>query len=149
MTCRNKWTLGQGGERGSGISVLMAWHDDDNDVCVCVYVWNIQMLRRTDMYMFFHLSFFPHNSHNLHGIVFWQFPCRSKSIFNYLLTQLPSMCQSTKDSKSLNQKIEDVLILKSFSRHRLNEALIKTICSQPSASHVPLSQRHTQRDVNE
>ena len=30
-TCRKQWTIGRGGERGSGISVLMARHDDDDD----------------------------------------------------------------------------------------------------------------------
>ena len=29
-TCRKQWTMGRGDERGSGISVLMARHDDDN-----------------------------------------------------------------------------------------------------------------------
>ena len=26
-----RWTIGRSGERGSGISVLPAWHDDDDD----------------------------------------------------------------------------------------------------------------------
>ena len=30
MTCRKRWTIGRGGERGSGISVLMAPQDDDD-----------------------------------------------------------------------------------------------------------------------
>ena len=30
-TCRKQWMIGRGGERGSGISVLMVRHDDDND----------------------------------------------------------------------------------------------------------------------
>ena len=30
-TCRKQWTIGRGGERGSGISVLMARRDDDDD----------------------------------------------------------------------------------------------------------------------
>ena len=30
-TCRKHWTIRRGGERRSGISVLMAWHDDDDD----------------------------------------------------------------------------------------------------------------------
>ena len=30
-TCRKKWTMGKGGERGSGVSVLMARHVDDDD----------------------------------------------------------------------------------------------------------------------
>ena len=28
-TCQRRWTIGRSGERGSGISVLAAWHDDD------------------------------------------------------------------------------------------------------------------------
>ena len=30
-TCRRRWTLGRSGEKGSGISVLAARHDDDDD----------------------------------------------------------------------------------------------------------------------
>ena len=30
-TCRSRWMIGRSGERGSGISVLAAWHDDDDD----------------------------------------------------------------------------------------------------------------------
>ena len=29
-TCQRQWTTGRSGERGSGISVLAAWHDDDD-----------------------------------------------------------------------------------------------------------------------
>ena len=29
-TCRNQWTIEKGGEEGSGISMLMAWHEDDS-----------------------------------------------------------------------------------------------------------------------
>ena len=31
-TCRKQWTIEKGGEKGSGISVLMARHDDDDDI---------------------------------------------------------------------------------------------------------------------
>ena len=31
-TRRKKWTIGRGGERVSGISVLMAQHDDDDEL---------------------------------------------------------------------------------------------------------------------
>ena len=31
MTCQKRWTIGRGGERWSGISVLMAQQDDDDD----------------------------------------------------------------------------------------------------------------------
>ena len=30
-TCQKRWMTGRGGERGSGISVLVARHDDDDD----------------------------------------------------------------------------------------------------------------------
>ena len=30
-TCRKQWKIGRGGERVSGISMLMACHDDDDD----------------------------------------------------------------------------------------------------------------------
>ena len=30
-TCQRRWTIGRSGERGSGISVLAARHDDDED----------------------------------------------------------------------------------------------------------------------
>ena len=29
--CLRRWMIGKSGERGSGISVLPAWHDDDHD----------------------------------------------------------------------------------------------------------------------
>ena len=31
-TCQKQWMIGKSGERGSGISVLAAWHDDDDDM---------------------------------------------------------------------------------------------------------------------
>ena len=37
-TCLRRWTIGKSGERGSGIYVLPARHDDDMCVCVCVYM---------------------------------------------------------------------------------------------------------------
>ena len=30
-TSRKQWTIEKGGGKGLGISVLMAWHDDDDD----------------------------------------------------------------------------------------------------------------------
>ena len=33
-TCLGRWTIGRSGERGSGISVLPARHDDDDDITV-------------------------------------------------------------------------------------------------------------------
>ena len=30
-TCQRRWTIGRSGERGSGISMLAARHDDDDD----------------------------------------------------------------------------------------------------------------------
>ena len=36
-TCRSRWTIGRSGERGSGISVLAAWYDDDDDIYIYIY----------------------------------------------------------------------------------------------------------------
>ena len=33
-TCRRWWTIGRSGKRGSGISVLTAQHDDDDEICI-------------------------------------------------------------------------------------------------------------------
>ena len=30
-TCQKRWMIRRSGERGSGISVLAAWHDDDDE----------------------------------------------------------------------------------------------------------------------
>ena len=37
-TCQKQWTIGRSGERGSGISVLAAWHDDDNIYIKYIYL---------------------------------------------------------------------------------------------------------------
>ena len=36
-TCQRRWTIGKSGERGSGISVLAARHDDDDDDMSKIY----------------------------------------------------------------------------------------------------------------
>ena len=33
-TCRRRWTIGRGSERRSGISLLRARYDDDDDICI-------------------------------------------------------------------------------------------------------------------
>ena len=37
-TCLKRWTIGKSGERGSGISVLPARHDDDDDDSTVKYI---------------------------------------------------------------------------------------------------------------
>ena len=39
-TCQRWWTIGKSGERGSGISVLVARHDDDDEISMICW-WNI------------------------------------------------------------------------------------------------------------
>ena len=36
-TCQRRWTIGKSGERGSGISVLLAQHDDDEYIQQCSF----------------------------------------------------------------------------------------------------------------
>ena len=38
-TCRKEWTVEKGGEKGSGIYMLRAWHDDD--IYIYIYIMNI------------------------------------------------------------------------------------------------------------
>ena len=39
MTCQRWWTIGRSGERGSGISVLPARHDDDDYTLWMIYLY--------------------------------------------------------------------------------------------------------------
>ncbi len=36
-TCRKEWVIGEGGDGGSGISVVIARHDDDDDLLIEVF----------------------------------------------------------------------------------------------------------------
>ena len=38
-TWQKQWTIGRSGERGSGISVLAARHDDDDDIYIVWYIY--------------------------------------------------------------------------------------------------------------
>ena len=38
-TCLGRWTIGKSGERGSGISVLPARHDDDIYIYIYIYIY--------------------------------------------------------------------------------------------------------------
>ena len=38
-TCRKQWTIEKGRKKGSKISVLMARHDDDDDMCVYMILY--------------------------------------------------------------------------------------------------------------
>ena len=56
-TCLGRWTISRSGERGSGISVLPARHDDDDDVCVWdvprAYIYNyIWVYNNTHIYIY-------------------------------------------------------------------------------------------------
>ncbi len=43
-TCQKQWTIGRGGERGPGISVLIARHDDDDDDNMHVYAYGVELV---------------------------------------------------------------------------------------------------------
>ena len=38
-TYRKQWTVEKDGEKGSGISVLMTWHDKDEDIYIYIYIY--------------------------------------------------------------------------------------------------------------
>ena len=79
-TCLGRWTIGRSGERGSGISVLPARHDDIYIyiyiyicvcVCVCVCVCDYFVLPLS-------ISFFTHH--------FYTNKINSENIFQFLLS---------------------------------------------------------------
>ena len=45
-TCQRRWTIGKSAKRGSGISVLPARHDDDNDDWSNISIWILSTLYR-------------------------------------------------------------------------------------------------------
>ena len=51
-TCQRRWIIGRKGERGSGISVLAARHDDDDDD-IYIYIYII----RSFLFFYFLFSF--------------------------------------------------------------------------------------------
>ena len=38
-TCRKRWTIGRGGERGSGISALTTRYDDDDIIVIVIFIF--------------------------------------------------------------------------------------------------------------
>ena len=44
-TCQRRWTIGGSGERGSGISVLVAQHDDDDSNCCCSCLFEPEIIK--------------------------------------------------------------------------------------------------------
>ena len=38
-TCQRRRMIGRSGKRGSGISMLAAWHHDDDDICIYIYIY--------------------------------------------------------------------------------------------------------------
>ena len=69
-TCLRRWTIGKSGERGSGISVLQARHDDDDvddDDDLYIYTgWNdkIVILKKTTLQLYFETFIEKINSGN-------------------------------------------------------------------------------------
>ena len=40
-TCQRRWTIGKSDERGSGISLQVARHDNDDDIYIYIYIYCI------------------------------------------------------------------------------------------------------------
>ena len=48
-TCRMRWMIARGGKRGSGISALMPWQDDDHDIYAHTHVRYILIQSHTSL----------------------------------------------------------------------------------------------------
>ena len=51
-TCQRRWMIGRSGERGSGISVLAAWHDDDIHLYLKFFLCSFCLWLGTEMIYF-------------------------------------------------------------------------------------------------
>ena len=60
-TCWEQWMIEKGGERGSGISTLMAQHDDDDDV-ICRGASKKGKISCHEIYILIYLSTFLLNT---------------------------------------------------------------------------------------
>ena len=58
-TCLGWWTIGRSGERGSGISVLPARHDDDDDngTIINIHTYVISKVNLSLLFMLIHFCF--------------------------------------------------------------------------------------------
>ena len=57
-TWQRRWTTGRNGERGSGISVLAARHDDDDDdiyIYIYIYIWGKIFVKAYLIEQYWHL----------------------------------------------------------------------------------------------
>ena len=103
---RERWTIETGGERGSGRSVLAAWHDDDDDDDDFYWVVNIETTKNKDIMNFIRLKNYECN--------FYLAPCHS---FEVILIR---MWGSTKKiSKLKRNKRYAVGCRKSILKHNL------------------------------
>ena len=50
-TCLRRWTIGKSGERGSGISVLPARHDDDDDDISMTFIINDDLYNEPNQFI--------------------------------------------------------------------------------------------------
>ena len=73
-TYLGRWTIGRSGERGSGISVLPARYDDDDDIYMYINNFLITFLNESEIIIFFlTVKWFQVllcNSNNLTSVIF-------------------------------------------------------------------------------
>ena len=88
-TSQRRWTIGKSGERGSGISVLAARHEDDNDIYIYIYIYiytqtNIMRIFVIDSFkvlvLEIHTFSFPFLTKMFFSILTFSLSCSSKRI---------------------------------------------------------------------
>ena len=88
-TCLGRWTIGKSGERGSGISVLPARHDDDDDYwCQSCARHSPLSTGRPSFFLFLCYSFFlsPHYGIKSHTVVIIIFYATNDFFFNFRIS---------------------------------------------------------------
>ena len=67
--CQRRWTIGRSGERGSGISAPVAWHDADDDLLHCTFglIWIQGYFDKISTFLTFLLYLFFNELYSFHG----------------------------------------------------------------------------------
>ena len=86
-TCQRRWTIGRSGERGSGISVLAAWHDDDDKKDHTFPKGSITLKAKVSAQLEFKLIYFGAIVHHLSHYAM----ATSQFIFVYRVSMLKSL----------------------------------------------------------
>ena len=131
-TCQRWWMIGRSGERGSGISVLVARHDDDDDDLLTFIVFNLDRVLIDVMlrYLFYKTpetmlkkSVLPSDEQTTAFLFLWSIiivmPVSLGSPYTSCIHSIFSLCLESKFSDKFT---ENSVASRSFSTYPFNDS---------------------------